>query len=73
LSISSQNIDLLEIAAVQWPDGSLGCPQPGMAYTQVMVDGMLIRFQAEGKLYEYHSGGSRPPFLCENPANPPAP
>jgi len=67
LGIPSEQIDLVEFKQVEWPDGSLGCPQPGMAYTQVMVDGLLIRFQAGGSVYEYHSGGNRSPFLCKNP------
>ncbi len=67
LSIASDQINLVESKPVEWPDGSLGCPQPGMAYTQVMVDGLLIRLQVGEKIYEYHSGGNRSPFLCENP------
>ncbi len=68
LGIPSEQIALVEYKSVEWPDGSLGCPAPGMEYTQVMVDGLLIRFQAQGKLFNYHSGGQRPPFLCENPS-----
>ncbi len=70
LGIPSEQTDLVEYKSVEWPDGSLGCPKPGMLYTQVMVDGLLMRFQAQGKLYDYHSGGQRPPFLCENPSDP---
>jgi hypothetical protein len=60
-------IDVLEARALVWPDRGLGCPMPGMVYIQVPVDGALIRLQAGGKTYEYHSGGSRLPFLCEQP------
>ena len=65
LGIESQQVTVVEVQSVVWPDGGLGCPQPGMAYTQVQVDGLLIRLQARGRIYEYHSGGARPPFLCE--------
>jgi hypothetical protein len=58
-------IDLIEIKAVVWPDSSLGCPQPGMAYTQVQQDGLRIRLRVGKRIYSYHSGGSRLPFLCE--------
>ncbi len=68
LGIPSEQIELVEYKSVVWPDGSLGCPTPGMAYTQVMVDGFLIRFLAQGKLFNYHGGGQRPPFLCEYPS-----
>ena len=65
LSISVNEIDLIEGNAVIWPDASLGCPQPGMAYKQVPYDGALILLQAQGIIYEYHNGGSRGLFLCE--------
>jgi hypothetical protein len=67
LSISADEIEVLEAKAVVWPDASLGCPQPGMRYRQVPMDGALIRLLVEGKVYEYHSGGGRDPFLCEQP------
>ena len=65
LSISPEQIDLVEFRAVVWPDGALGCPQPGVAYTQVQVEGLLIRLRAGKQIYPYHSGGGTPPFLCE--------
>jgi hypothetical protein len=55
---------------VTWRDGSLGCPLPGMNYTQALVDGMRIVLEANGTVYHYHSGGDKDPFYCENPAEP---
>jgi hypothetical protein len=63
-------ITVVSFEAVTWPDGSLGCPQPDMAYAQVLVDGARIRLEVDGEVYEYHSGGNQPPFLCENPTEP---
>ena len=34
---------VVDARAVTWPDSSLGCPEPGMMYTQVLVDGTLRR------------------------------
>lgn len=65
LSIPVTQINLVEAVSVTWPDGSLGCPQPDMLYTQVQVDGLRIRFSVGDHIYEYHSGGRRAPFLCE--------
>jgi hypothetical protein len=65
LSVPPEDIHLVKFEAVTWPDGGLGCPEPGMNYTQVQVEGALIVLRAGDNLYEYHSGGSRPPFLCE--------
>lgn len=65
LSVSVEMIEAVSAEAVVWPDSSLGCPEPGMAYLQVLTDGALVKLRAEGKLFEYHSGGGRDPFLCE--------
>ena len=43
---------------VTFPAGSLGCPQPGMVYTQAMVDGYKIVAEAGGKTYDYRGSGS---------------
>jgi hypothetical protein len=67
LDIPIGSIEFLEFEDVVWPDGSLGCPMPGMAYTQVLVEGYRILLQYEDQVYAYHGGGSRPPFLCQNP------
>ena len=68
LAVGPDAITLISAESVVWPDGSLGCPRPDMGYKQVQQDGMRIVFKAQGRVYEYHSGGSRPPFLCESPA-----
>jgi hypothetical protein len=65
LDVDGDQIIVTSAEVKTWPDSSAGCPQPGMQYTQVMTDGSLIVLSAGGKSYRYHSGGSRPPFLCE--------
>jgi hypothetical protein len=50
--------------AVTWPDGSLGCPQPGRQYTQVLVDGYRILIVAGTATLEYHASVRGQPFLC---------
>ena len=67
LGIAPDSVEVVEARAVVWPDASLGCPRPGMAYKQVPEDGALVRLSAGGRVYHYHSGGSRALFLCERP------
>jgi hypothetical protein len=67
LGIQIDEIELLKIEEVTWRDSSLGCPQPGMAYAQVLVNGSLIQLKHEDTVYKYHSGKGGRPFLCENP------
>ena len=57
---------VISAEAVTFPDGSLGCPQPGMVYTQALVDGYKIVAEAGGKTYDYRGTGST--FrLCSRP------
>ena len=72
LGIAPDRVTLVSAEEVTWPDGSLGCPQKGMRYTQALVNGSRIVLSADGKQYHYHSGGRRGPFLCTNP-QPPVP
>jgi hypothetical protein len=64
LGVSIDVIDWVSYEEVEWPNGSLGCPQPGMSYTQAIVNGSLIVFEVNGVLYEYHSGAGQEAFLC---------
>ena len=64
-SISTEQIELLSFEPQVWPNAGMGCPQPGMMYAQVMVEGYLIRLVAGDEIYNYHGGGNRAPFLCE--------
>ncbi|MGQ0603940.1 MAG: hypothetical protein ACT4QE_19845 [Anaerolineales bacterium] len=66
LGLSPDNIGFVDFAGVVWPDGSLGCPQPDIAYPQVVVEGYLIRLVHGKVTYHYHGGEGRGPFLCEN-------
>ncbi len=65
LGVSSDVIDWVSHEEVVWSDGSLGCPQPGMVYTQAIVNGSLSVFEVDGVRYEYHGATGRPPFLCD--------
>ena len=65
LSIEVDKVNLREIRAVTWPDSSLGCPKPGKVYSQASQEGYLIRLEAKGRMYFYHSAGTLNPFLCE--------
>ena len=67
LGIDAADVEVVSMEEVTWRDGSRGCAQPGMAYTQALIDGSRITLRVAGKTYEYHSGGSQPPSLCDSP------
>lgn len=68
LGLPAEQIEVVEVQEMTWPDTSMGCPQPGMEYLQVPQDGLLVRMRVAEAVYDYHSGGNREPFLCEQPA-----
>lgn len=70
LGIPREEIEVLTEEKVTWRDGSLGCPRPGMMYTQALVEGSRIVLRAGGRDYSYHSGAGKLPFYCENPVSP---
>lgn len=64
LAISKAQITVQSARLAQWGDSSLGCPEKGMEYLQVVMDGSAIELVVDGKSYWFHSGGSRTPFPC---------
>ena len=67
LDIDQALIETLSAEHVTWRDSALGCPEVGNEYMQVLTSGTRIRLQWDGQVFEYHSGGNRPPFLCRMP------
>jgi len=65
LGIAPEEITVVEAQGVVWPDTAMGCPHPDMMYTQVPQDGAFIRLSAGDTFYNYHYGGRRGLFLCE--------
>ncbi|MDJ0879190.1 MAG: hypothetical protein QNI86_11295 [Halieaceae bacterium] len=63
----SAEAELVVAEAVTWPDGSLGCGQPGRVYTQVPVPGFKVVFDVKGERWEYHAGTTGGFMLCTGP------
>lgn len=61
LAIAPEDITVLEVGEVRWPDGSLGLPEPGMVYTKAIVPGLRIILGALDRAFEYHSSAGGPP------------
>jgi hypothetical protein len=64
LAVDVSIITVVLVEEVAWGDASLGCPQPGMSYAQVVTDGLRIVLEADGLLHDYRSGGLSDPVLC---------
>jgi hypothetical protein len=61
-------VEIVQAAAVEWSDGSLGCPEPGMLYTQAIVSGWHVVVRAGGRDFDYRVTGPGQFRLCEHPS-----
>ncbi len=62
--VSVDQVVVQSAESVTFPDAGLGCPVPGMAYTQVQVDGYRIVAVAGGTTYDYRGTGPGTFRLC---------
>ena len=67
LGVDPSEVTIVDAHAETWSDGSLGCPQPGMMYTQALVDGYQVIVEANGTQLDYRVGGQGGFRLCEKP------
>jgi hypothetical protein len=49
---------------VTWSDGSLGCPKPGMLYTQALVPGYRVKLKVGSEVWDYHASERGGVVLC---------
>jgi len=64
LCINMEEINAVFVKAVTWSDTSLGYPQEGMEYAQVITEGYQILLEVEDQLYEYHTDNKNVVVLC---------
>lgn len=57
-------VRLVGLEAVDWPDTSLGCPEPGKVYAQVVTPGYKIVVRVGETEYEYHTDRAGNFVLC---------
>jgi hypothetical protein len=65
-AVKAEDLKVLRAESVTWNDGSLGCPQPGVFYTQALVPGYWLVIEAGGTAYDYRLTASGSFTLCEN-------
>ena len=70
LGIEVSAITVGVVESVTWRDGSIGCPEPGMAYTQALVPGMRVILEFDGNLYYYHGTSADALSYCADPREP---
>lgn len=67
--VSGSDATLVEAHRKTWDTGALGCPAPGVNYTEALVDGWQVVVKVGDKTYDYRFGSNSSPTLCENSMN----
>ncbi len=67
LGVDPSAVTIVEAKAETFPDGSLGCPEPGMMYTQALVDGYQVIVEANGTQLDYRGSAPGRFRICTNP------
>ncbi len=55
---------VLVAESVIWNNGAMGCPRPGMLYTDALVPGYRVQLQVGHQVLDYHAGRDGRPWLC---------
>ncbi len=59
LGVAADDITVVSVEPMEWPDSALGCPQPDMIYAAVITPGYQVTIEAQGTTYAVHTD-SRP-------------
>ena len=63
LDVPVTAISVDSVRAVDWRDSSIGCPQPGEAYMQVITPGHMITLRVDGDVHVVHEAKGNA-FVC---------
>ena len=68
--VEIDEVRVVSAEQVTWPDGSIGCPEPGMAYTQALVPGYRVVLEIEGEELHFHAAEGGEFRFCDDPQPP---
>ena len=63
-NVDRDQLVIARAESVVWNDGSLGCPEPGMMYTQALLNGYWVVIEAAGQNYDFRVGSGGSFRLC---------
>lgn len=68
--VDRSEIEVVVAEAVTWSDGSIGCPEEGMAYTQALVPGYRVILDVDGEELAFHASEQADFQPCSSPIEP---
>lgn len=72
VGIPATDVEVLSVTPETFSDSSLGCPEPGMAYAQVLTAGHQVLTEANGRRFDVRVAG-RAGRVCRRPKSAPIP
>jgi hypothetical protein len=72
LDVRADEIGVEGVEPAQFRDASLGAPEAGRVYAQVITPGYSIELSGSGEIYEYHGSGDRVVLVPDATDGPPA-
>jgi hypothetical protein len=63
-AVAIDQVEIERAEAVTWRDGSLGCPEPGVMYIQVLIDGYWVVLRVGDQTYDFRVGSQGDFRLC---------
>jgi hypothetical protein len=64
LGVATTQLQVTQVESREWPDASLGCPQPDQLYSQVVTPGYLVMIASGSHQLEYHADTRGRVTLC---------
>lgn len=64
--VGTDEVEVISVEPVTWPNPALGCPVEGLNYAEVQVEGSLVTLRSGDEVYTYHTAGSGEFVLCRD-------
>ena len=66
LGVAPQKIEVQSVVEARFPDASLGVPEAGKSYAQVITPGYVIEMAVNDQIYTYHAASDRVVLVPRN-------
>jgi len=63
-NLKPSDVKLVSIESREWPNGALGCPEPGAMYIQMITSGYVIILEADNTQYQFNTDTRQSVKLC---------
>ncbi len=64
--LNAADVKVVSAQSMNWPNGAIGCPRPGVMYTQAIVPGYRVVLEVAGERFAYHASKKGQFKLCKS-------